>query len=76
MSNYDNYSPPPAPKPEGKRLVRTRDDKMIAGVCGGIARYTGVDATLIRILLVVAVVFGFGTGIVLYIAGWLLMPEA
>lgn len=76
MSNYDNYSPPPAPKPEGKRLVRTPDDKIIAGVCGGIARYTGVDATLIRILLVVAVVFGFGAGIVLYLAGWLLMPEA
>lgn len=76
MTNYDNYSRPPAPKSEGKRLVRTPDDKMIAGVCGGIARYTGVDATLVRILLVVAVLFGFGTGIILYLAGWLLMPEA
>ncbi|QYJ03479.1 PspC domain-containing protein [Nocardioides panacisoli] len=75
MSNYENYSPPPAPRPEGKKLVRTPDDKMIAGVCGGVARYLGLDANLVRILLVVAVIFGFGTGIILYVVGWLLMPE-
>lgn len=75
MSNYDSYSRPPAPKPERKRLVRTSDDKMIAGVCGGIARYTGLDATLVRVVLVAAVVFGFGAGILLYLVAWLLMPE-
>jgi phage shock protein PspC (stress-responsive transcriptional regulator) len=75
MTNYDSYSSPSKPSGEGKRLVRTPDDKMIAGVCGGVARYLGVDATLVRILLVVAVLFGFGSGLLLYIAGWLLMPE-
>lgn len=76
MTNYDSYSQPPAPHPERKQLVRTSDDKMIAGVCGGVARYLGVDATLVRLLLVAAVIFGFGTGIILYLAGWLLIPEA
>lgn len=76
MTNYDSYSHPPTPRPERKQLVRTPDDKMIAGVCGGVARYLGVDATLVRVLLVAAVIFGFGTGIILYLAGWLLMPES
>lgn len=58
-----------------KSLTRSRDDRMIAGVCGGLAAYTGVDATLIRIALVAAVVLGFGTGALLYLVGWLLMPE-
>ncbi|NHA01169.1 PspC domain-containing protein [Nocardioides sp. W3-2-3] len=45
-------------------------------MCGGVADHLGVDANLVRLLLVAAVIFGFGAGIVLYIAGWLLMPEA
>lgn len=72
MTNYDSY---PAPRPQGKRLVRTPDDKMVAGVCGGVARYLGVDANLVRILLVAAVVFGLGSGVILYLVGWVLMPE-
>lgn len=76
--NYTPYPPPShaAPERSPRRLVRSRSNKMVAGVCGGLAVYTGLDANLIRILLVAAVVFGFGTGIVLYVAAWLLMPEA
>ena len=60
----------------GKRLVRSREDRMLAGVCGGVAEYLGVDATLVRILVVVGTVLGFGSLIVAYVIGWVLIPEA
>ncbi|MBU2698191.1 PspC domain-containing protein [Nocardioides sp. WV_118_6] len=74
MSNYDSY--PNRPASSTRRLTRRQDNKMVAGVCSGIADHFGVDPTLVRILLVAAVVFGFGTGIILYLAAWWLMPEA
>jgi phage shock protein C len=58
-----------------KKLRRSRNDKMVAGVCGGVAKLLGVDAALVRILLVAATLFGFGAGAVLYLACWILMPE-
>ena len=59
-----------------RRLVRRTDDRMIAGVCSGIADYTGVDVTVVRLAAVIGAVLGFGTLIVAYVAAWLLMPEA
>ncbi|MFD1151210.1 PspC domain-containing protein [Saccharothrix hoggarensis] len=58
-----------------KKLRRSRNDKMVAGVCGGVAKLIGVDAALLRILLVAATLFGFGAGAVFYIAAWFIMPE-
>ncbi|MEU7475322.1 PspC domain-containing protein [Lentzea sp. NPDC042327] len=58
-----------------KKLRRSRSDKMVAGVCGGVAKMIGVDAALLRIVLVAATLLGFGTGAVLYVAAWILMPE-
>jgi phage shock protein PspC (stress-responsive transcriptional regulator) len=58
-----------------KKLRRSRSDKMIAGVCGGVAKMIGVDAAILRIILVAATLLGFGTGAVLYVAAWILMPE-
>ncbi|ANZ36647.1 hypothetical protein BBK82_11790 [Lentzea guizhouensis] len=58
-----------------KKLRRSRTDKMVAGVCGGVAKMIGVDAALLRIVLVAATLLGFGTGAVLYVAAWILMPE-
>ena len=58
-----------------KKLRRSRDDRMVAGVCGGLAKLLGVDAALLRILLVAATLFGFGAGAVLYLAAWVLVPE-
>jgi phage shock protein C len=57
------------------RLRRSRTDRMVGGVCGGLARTLGVDAALVRVLLVIATILGFGTGAVLYLACWLLVPE-
>ncbi|MHA6621758.1 PspC domain-containing protein [Pseudonocardia sp. DLS-67] len=70
--------PGPAPEPADRpkfRLRRSRDDRMIAGVCGGLAESLGVDAAVIRIGLVTLTVLGFGMGIVLYAAVWMLAPE-
>ena len=58
------------------RLVRRTDDRMIAGVCSGVADYLGVDVTLVRLIAVVGAVLGFGTLIVAYLAAWVLMPQS
>lgn len=57
----------------GTSLVRSRTDKVIAGVCGGLARNFGVDANLIRVLFVLAAIF-LQFGWVIYAALWLLLP--
>lgn len=56
------------------RLVRSTTDRMIGGVCGGLAAYLNMDATLIRILWVLAVVAG-GTGFLVYVVLWIVLPE-
>ena len=58
---------------EAARLGRSTDDRMLAGVAGGIARYLNVDATLVRIGMV-ALTLLTGAGAALYIAAWLLIP--
>lgn len=57
-----------------KQLRRTREGRMIAGVCAGGARYLGVDANILRLGLAVFTLFG-GAGIALYAIAWLLIPE-
>lgn len=57
-----------------KKLTRNRDDKWVGGVCGGISTYTGVDANLIRLIVVVATLLGAGSLILAYLVAWLLMP--
>ena len=59
-----------------RRLVRRTDDRMVAGVCSGIADYFGVDPTIVRQAVVVGTVLGFGTLLVAYVVAWLLMPQA
>lgn len=56
-----------------KKLMRSKNDKMLLGVCGGIAEYFEVDATLVRIAWVLGSLF-LGTGIILYLIVGLLMP--
>lgn len=71
----DDAAPPPATPRAGRRLVRSRTDKVIAGVAGGLGEYLGVDPVLIRIALVALVLLGFGTGVLLYVIMWLVVPE-
>ncbi len=57
-----------------KRLYRSTKEKMIGGVCGGMAEYFDIDPVLLRILFVVATFVG-GSGILAYIICWIIIPE-
>ena len=57
-----------------KKLYRSKTDRKFLGVCGGLAEYFGVDATVLRLILVLAVIFA-GVGIIAYLVAALIMPE-
>jgi phage shock protein C len=59
---------------QGKRLVRSRNDRMIAGVAGGLAATLNIDPLLVRIVLLALALFN-GFGFMLYLALWLLVPN-
>jgi phage shock protein PspC (stress-responsive transcriptional regulator) len=61
-------------QPEAGQLRRSGDDKMLAGVAGGIARYLNVNVTLVRVIIAALALFS-GAGAALYLAAWLLIPE-
>jgi phage shock protein PspC (stress-responsive transcriptional regulator) len=84
MTAYDSTQPgqpaqPDRPMPpsgqQRRRLVRSRDDRWISGVCGGVAEYLGIDSNLVRLIVVVGTIFGVGSLAVAYIVAWILMPE-
>jgi phage shock protein PspC (stress-responsive transcriptional regulator) len=58
-----------------KRLYRDTDDKILGGVCSGIASYFGIDPTIVRLLFAIITFGGFGTGFLIYIALWILLPK-
>ncbi|MBI3051918.1 PspC domain-containing protein [Candidatus Woesearchaeota archaeon] len=58
-----------------KRLYISKKNSIIAGVCGGIGEYLGVDPTVIRVLWVLLTLLSMGFGIVAYILAWVIMPE-
>jgi len=60
-------------RPGSRRLTRSRTDRMIAGVCGGFAAYSGIDANIVRLVMVLLAVFG-GSGVVLYLVAWAIVP--
>ena len=69
-------APPPNPNASQPRLLRrSTDDKVLGGVCGGIARYLGVDAVLIRLLFAALTIMGFGAGVVAYLVAWIVIPK-
>lgn len=60
-------------KPKVKRLLRSKD-RILGGVCGGIADYLEVDPTIIRLLWILGCL-AWGAGILLYLLAWLIIPE-
>jgi phage shock protein C len=58
-----------------KALVRSRKDRMVAGICAGIAGYFGVDVTLIRVVVAVVAVITGGAGVLAYLVAWAIIPE-
>lgn len=63
-----------AKKEVNKRLYRSKKDRVIAGVCGGLGEYLDIDPVWIRIIMVI-LAFGSGIGIILYALMWILVPE-
>lgn len=61
-------------QPRTSQLRRSADDRMLAGVAGGIARYLNANVTVVRVIIAALVVFT-GAGAALYLAAWLLIPE-
>ena len=62
----------------GTRLVRSETDKTIAGVCGGLAEYFGVDSTIVRLVTVILAVYPGAVigGVVVYLIAWFIIPTA
>lgn len=57
-----------------KKLYRSKKDRKLGGVCGGIAEWLNVDSTIIRIAFIFSAVWG-GAGIIAYLLIYLIMPE-
>jgi phage shock protein C len=57
-----------------RKLYRSRSNRQVAGVCGGLAQYFNLDATLIRVLFVVLAVLG-GSVLLIYVLLWIIVPN-
>jgi phage shock protein C len=68
------FTPTPSSPATPKRLYRSREDRMLGGVCGGLGGYLGVDPTLVRILAVLSL-FLPGPQILAYLIAWIIVPE-
>lgn len=80
MTEQPAYQAPPTPPPPPgeasyRRLTRTSWDAPVSGVCGGIARYLGVDPTLVRVVAVIAAVVTFPAALIAYAVMWAVIPQ-
>ena len=57
------------------QLTRIPSEGMVAGVCAGLARYAGIDVTLVRVLAVIALCIGFPAVLIGYAVAWAIMPR-
>ena len=60
---------------EPRKLYRSETQRMVAGVCGGLAEYFNLDVTVMRVLFLILSVFG-GSGSVIYVVMWIIVPDA
>ncbi len=58
-----------------RKLYRSRHDKMIAGICGGLGEMFSVDSTLIRLGVAALAIFSLGIAVIVYLLGWIIVPE-
>lgn len=61
--------------PESRKLFRSKNNRMIAGVCAGIAEFFGIDPTVVRLLFAAGAILGFGSFILIYIVMFIVVPE-
>jgi phage shock protein PspC (stress-responsive transcriptional regulator) len=73
-NNY-NYSEPTSSKSTYRRMYRDPDNRIIGGVCTGLAAYWNMDPTILRVVFIVLVIIG-GSGLLVYLILWIVMPEA
>jgi phage shock protein C len=57
------------------KLSRPREDRKIAGVCAGFARYLAMDVTLVRLIVVILAIWPPGVGLIGYLVAWAIMPN-
>jgi len=61
---------------QGRRMMRSRTDRKIAGVCAGLAHYLDLDVALVRVLTVlITFAVGFFPGLIAYIVAWIIVPQ-
>jgi phage shock protein PspC (stress-responsive transcriptional regulator) len=58
-----------------KRLYRSKNERMLGGVCAGLGEHFDIDPTVIRLVWAVITVLSIGTGVLVYIIAWILIPE-
>jgi len=58
-----------------KRLYRSKKERILGGVCGGLADHIDVDPSIIRLVWIVVTLVSIGLGIVIYLAAWIIVPE-
>ncbi len=61
--------------PENRKLYRSRNNRMIAGVCAGLADFFGIDVTVVRLVFAAGALLGFGSFILIYIVMFIVVPE-
>jgi phage shock protein C len=61
--------------PESRKLYRSRSNRMIVGVCAGLAEFFGIDPTIVRLVFALGTLFGFGSFILIYIVMFIFVPE-
>lgn len=64
----------PEPQPTYRKLYRSRENRSIAGVCGGLAEYLGSDPSVLRLVTLLLILFG-GISIWIYVILWIVIPE-
>lgn len=58
-----------------KRLYRSKQERMLGGVCGGLGEHLDVDPTVVRLIWVVIALLSLGTGLLVYLIAWIIIPE-
>ena len=58
-----------------ERLTRSKSDRVLGGVCGGLGEYFDIDPTLIRLGFLLLTISSFGSGLILYLIAWLIIPS-
>ena len=62
-------------KNQVKKLLRSKKNKVLAGVCGGVGEYLNVDPVIVRLIWVIVTLVSFGAGLLAYIIAWIIIPE-